>query len=196
MMAKKMILISALALGATGTSVLPKAFSGAKQRRLQQDNPQVNGLATCTESSMTCPIPAHLTSKKYDTPETSYANSFSVDASLGYTISDSTPYKPTGKIEIVTTKDSTGKYQQTFNYDLEGLDPRCGDGNAGCGFHIHKGTSCADVQGHFWNEATLGSGSANDEWTSTKYKTSTAPKKNFARAFTLFPGYGVTYIPL
>ena len=60
----------------------------------------------------------------------------------------------------------------TFDYHLEGLDPRCADGAGraanSCGIHVHEGTDCqdkSDVGGHFYQ-------TRSDPWKTVAY---TAP---------------------
>lgn len=52
---------------------------------------------------------------------------------------------------------------QTVSFSLNGLDAQCGSANHSqpnaCGIHVHRGSSCDDAQGHFWDNATV-----SDPW--------------------------------
>jgi hypothetical protein len=73
--------------------------------------------------------------------------------------------------QFITTSPSRGPLT-TFDYHLEGLDPRCADGagraDNSCGIHVHEGTDCQDkskVGGHFYQ-------TRSDPWKTVAY---TAP---------------------
>jgi hypothetical protein len=73
--------------------------------------------------------------------------------------------------QFITTSPSRGPLT-TFDYHLEGLDPRCADGAGraanSCGIHVHEGTDCqdkSDVGGHFYQ-------TRSDPWKTVAY---TAP---------------------
>jgi len=53
---------------------------------------------------------------------------------------------------------------QVVTYHLSGVDVECGRGNTTqpntCGIHVHRGSTCGDAQGHFWDNTSISS----DPW--------------------------------
>jgi hypothetical protein len=59
----------------------------------------------------------------------------------------------TGSVAISFSRTNTTEFKA--HYFLKGLDPAC---SAGCGFHIHTGTTCSNaslVGGHYWTPSTI-----------------------------------------
>mmetsp|Transcript_13136 Transcript_13136/g.15441 ORF Transcript_13136/g.15441 Transcript_13136/m.15441 type:complete len:307 (+) Transcript_13136:222-1142(+) len=80
-----------------------------------------------------------------------------------------------GGVKVVFKRD-----QMNFKYKLEGADIKCN----GCGIHIHSGTKCDDVGGHYWDDEN---GSIVDPW---DYSGGYTPSGGYASgSFTVKSGY-------
>ena len=77
----------------------------------------------------------------------------------------------TGNVVVNFNRQLNSTVNQTFPFrvyfDLKGLDPAC---SAGCGIHIHTGTTCSNaslVGGHYWTPANM-----TNPWSQTFYNAS------------------------